>query len=71
MGKEKCVVRQLRDYANNKGEIYAFINLIDENQENKYCLMYLSTFDTKNHNEKFWLALETVYMYLFVKNVAK
>ncbi len=104
MSKEKCIVRQIREYGQNKGEVYAFINiierkvyvgetgngesrelshakcifgldttgsnknLIDVNQENQYCLLYLYSFNSKADGEKFWIAMETIYMYLFVKH---
>ena len=104
MSKRKCIVRQIRDYGQNKGEVYSFINiiekkvyvgetgngesrewthakcifglessgsnnnLIDENQENSYCLLYLYSFQDKESDERFWIAMETIYMYLFVKH---
>lgn len=102
MGECKCLVRQIREYNTNKGEIYAIINivnkkvyvgetgngegrelthaknifgletggsnkkLINEKENNSYCLVYLFSFD-KEKGKNYWYALETIYMYLFVK----
>ncbi|MBQ4282466.1 MAG: hypothetical protein IJB96_00875 [Lachnospira sp.] len=100
----KCIVRHIRDYSENNGQVYAFINLIskkvyigetgdgenrelthalcifgledkgsnqnliDEKQSGGFCLLQLYSFPDKSKCDKEWLAMETIYMYLFVKH---